>query len=214
MRGNHESAQEYLEFAERKSHEFFAEFPAYTDGWICRADSMQWQVAYYWSVGNQEQLSRVRGEYEQFLMERLKEKHNCHMANARLAMLIVSPTLQDVPDVKRGVELLEITQQDPFAVELNYPNSILNVWSGNLEAVRTKDEYPPIFRFYMAAIENPEFKAAGVLEPQLSASVDAEMLFDFLTHYEILIPHGFHRDVAFARAMRKERNFGQVNDGN
>lgn len=214
MRGNHDQAQEHFVFSDRESNEFFAEFPTYTDAWICRADSLRWQVAHYWSVGNQDQLARVRREYEQLLMERLKDRHNCHLANARLAMLIASPTLQDVPDLKRGAELLEIAKQDSFAAALGYPNSILKIWSGNLEALGTEDGYAPILRFYIEAIENSEVKSVEMVAPQLLETVDADMLFEFLSYYEFLIPHGFHRDVAFAIEMRKERTLGHVNHEN
>jgi len=162
---------------------------------------LQRLLAFSLAVGTEADRTLSRQRLETFLYERLAEKPQCYLANTLLAMLIANPTLQESPDFAKASELLQIAKQAPLVASIDYAEQVLNLWQGEIEKVKPWVERSPQFKHYLRAIESPTFEPSTDGN-RLTRVVDEPMLFDFLIYDATLIPHGFYRDVAFARDRR------------
>lgn len=202
--GDVAETERYLDIADQVTQKFYNDYPTFVDAWHQRAISLQWRLTHLWIIGDQEKIGDARSRLETFFEDRIAEKPECPIANMLLAMFIASPMLQDDPDLDKANQLLEIAKRNYAAGTLDHPQSILHLWSGDVEGLKASVEQSPLLLRYVRAIEAAEFEPPGS-DVRDSAKIDVQMIWDYLTTDLYLFPQGFYRDIKFARAKREER---------
>lgn len=208
MLGNESEAAQYFDIADQASEQFYRDFPTFIDAWGCRAVVLLRRVAFFHVFGDETASALAKKQFEDFVDARMSEKSHCYIANTFLALYVANPTLRASPDFLRARELIRVARQDPLVRPLDNAEQVLNLWQGEVEKVTPSAPAYPLFKHYLQAIEVANFQPPADPD-RFPPAVDKHMLFDFLTYDPSLIPHGFYRDVTFARGQRMARDAGK-----